>query len=168
MGLTQINALDGNDAEDAFLRCCGAAYWAKAMATERPFKDATALFLAGERLWAQRNLADTLEAFAHHPKIGDAQALKAKFASTREWASNEQGGTAEAAEQTLRALAEGNRHYEEKFGFIFIVCATGKSAFEMLELLNARLPNDRETELAIAAAEQAKITHLRLEKLISS
>ncbi len=111
--------------------------------------------------------ADWLEAFAAHPRIGDVDALRAKFAATAAWASGEQAGVAGASESTLRALAEGNRDYEAKFGHIFIVCATGKTADEMLGLLRERLANEPDAELAVAAAEQAKITAIRLRKLLS-
>ncbi|HUP57055.1 MAG TPA: 2-oxo-4-hydroxy-4-carboxy-5-ureidoimidazoline decarboxylase, partial [Bdellovibrionota bacterium] len=94
----------------------------------------------------------------HHPKIGDREELRKKF--------SEQAGVAQASEATLQALAQGNADYEKRFGFIFIVCATGKSADEMLQILNARLPNAPEQELRIAAEEQGKITRIRLKKLI--
>jgi 2-oxo-4-hydroxy-4-carboxy-5-ureidoimidazoline decarboxylase len=135
------------------------------MVRSRPFASRDALFEAADRVWQALAEPDWLEAFSHHPKIGDVKALAEKFKSTSNWAKGEQGGTSGAAPAILEGLAAGNRAYEGKFGFIFIVCATGKSAEEMLELLNGRLPNDRATELAIAAGEQAKITRLRLEKL---
>ena len=109
--------------------------------------------------------ADWLEAFAAHPRIGDLDALRKKFASTANWCAGEQAGVAAADEAVLTALADGNRAYEARFGYIFIVCATGKSAAEMLAILTARLANDPEVELKVATAEQAKITRLRLEKL---
>jgi 2-oxo-4-hydroxy-4-carboxy-5-ureidoimidazoline decarboxylase len=108
-----------------------------------------------------------LEAFTHHPKIGDAKSLAEKFATTKEWASNEQSGVNEASILTLNKLAEGNKAYEEKFGYIFIVCATGKSASEMLSLLESRITNTPEVEIEIAMREQNKITHLRIDKLFS-
>jgi 2-oxo-4-hydroxy-4-carboxy-5-ureidoimidazoline decarboxylase len=107
-----------------------------------------------------------IEALAHHPRIGaDLDELRKKYASTADWASGEQAGAASASEATLRALQAGNIAYEARFGHLFVVCATGKSASEMLALLEARLHNDAQTELRIAAAEQAKITRIRLEKL---
>jgi 2-oxo-4-hydroxy-4-carboxy-5-ureidoimidazoline decarboxylase len=110
--------------------------------------------------------ADWREAFTHHPRIGDVSKLREKFASTATWSSQEQKGVSGASEETIQALAQGNRAYEEKFGFIFLVCATGKSAEEMLALLRERMPNDAAAELRIAAGEQAKITRIRLEKLL--
>ncbi|MEQ8802229.1 MAG: 2-oxo-4-hydroxy-4-carboxy-5-ureidoimidazoline decarboxylase, partial [Haliea sp.] len=110
--------------------------------------------------------ADLLEAFEGHPKIGDVNSLKAKYSSTKALAAGEQSSVDEAGDAIIEALARGNSEYEEKFGFIFIVCATGKSAREMSGLLQARLPNDRATELANAAGEQRKIFQIRLSKLL--
>ena len=110
--------------------------------------------------------SDFLEAFSHHPKIGASlDLLREKFASTHGWSSAEQSAVTGASEETLAALRDGNIRYEKKYGFIFIVCATGKSAAQMLEILNSRMNHSYEQELQIAAKEQAKITHLRLEKI---
>ncbi|MNT52311.1 OHCU decarboxylase [compost metagenome] len=119
-----------------------------------------------EHIWRGLGPEDWKEAFEHHPRIGDLDSLKAKYANTRDWAAGEQSGAASAPEEVLQALAEGNQTYEAKFGHLFIVCATGKTAKEMLDLLQARLPNAPQVELGIAADEQRKITRLRLEKLI--
>ena len=137
------------------------------MTAHRPFADAAALFALADACWAGLSRDDWLEAFAHHPRIGDVEGLRTRFANTRAWAAGEQAGTASASEAVLQALTEGNRAYEARFGYIFIVCATGKSAEEMLGLLHARLPNDPAAELPIAAEEQRKITRLRLEKLLT-
>ncbi len=163
--LHKINALDEAAATKAFRRCCGSRRWVEAMLSKRPFQSADALFEAAEAIWWELSEDDWLEAFTHHPKIGDISSLREKFGNTKAWAEQEQGSVRQADDTVLQALAEGNRAYEEKFGFIFIVCATGKSAEEMLGLLQHRLPNSRESELRIAAAEQLKITCLRLEKL---
>lgn len=136
------------------------------MALKRPFPSAERLFQAARGVWEELGPSDWLEAFSHHPKIGDRKSLRAKFTATREWAQTEQAGAQGASEKILDELAEGNRLYEQKFGFIFIVCATGKSAGEMLKLLQERLKNDPQRELAAAAEEQGKITFLRLEKLL--
>ena len=125
---------------------------------------------AGERAFETLTRADWLEAFAHHPRIGDVDALRAKFSTlgaTKAWAGDEQAGARDAAEATLHALAEGNRAYEAKFGYLFIVCATGKTADEMLALLQARLGNTPEVELSLAATQQQQITRLRLQKLLA-
>ncbi|MBF2054709.1 MAG: allantoicase [Candidatus Sericytochromatia bacterium] len=147
-------------------RCCGASKWLEGMLTHFPFASTRQVLNLAEQVADQLHEKDWLEAFTHHPKIGDMASLREKFAHTADLASNEQAGSLSASEDTLKALAEGNKAYEERFGFIFIVCATGRSAAEMLQLLQARLHNDRNTEIRIAAAEQRKITQLRLEQIL--
>jgi 2-oxo-4-hydroxy-4-carboxy-5-ureidoimidazoline decarboxylase len=168
MDIDRLNQLPVLEARDALTRCCGAARWVDGMLSRRPFRDAPDLFDQADRVWQALGPQDWLEAFTHHPRIGDLASLRAKFASTAQWASGEQAGVQSADEAVLEALAEGNRAYEAKFGYIFIVCATGKSAAEMLAILQSRLPNHPELELRIAAGEQAKITKIRLEKLLSA
>jgi 2-oxo-4-hydroxy-4-carboxy-5-ureidoimidazoline decarboxylase len=131
-----------------------------------PADDMIELLEDAEDQWWQCSEDDWKEAFSHHPKIGDVESLTKKFASTAHWASGEQSGVGIASKETIEALAEGNRLYEEKFGYIFIVCATGKSAEEMLEMLQSRLENNPAEEIKIAADEQNKITKLRIEKLL--
>jgi 2-oxo-4-hydroxy-4-carboxy-5-ureidoimidazoline decarboxylase len=161
-----LNELSIEAARDALERCCGAGRWVDAMLGRRPFASTAALQTAAAEEGARLDRADLLEAFAHHPRIGTSvEDLRARFATTGAWASEEQAGVKQAGAAVLEALAAANVAYERRFGFIFIVCATGKSAGEMLALLEARLPNPPERELAIAAGEQAKITRLRLEKL---
>lgn len=167
MNLSAFNQLETRTAIEELMRCCGSLRWATVMASSRPFRSELDLFEAAERVWESLTREDWLEAFGHHPRIGDVDSLRTKFASTRTWASNEQAGTAVASDDVLTALAEGNRTYEERFGYLFIVCATGKSADEMLAILRDRLDNDPKTELQVAAREQGKITRLRLEKLLS-
>jgi 2-oxo-4-hydroxy-4-carboxy-5-ureidoimidazoline decarboxylase len=166
--LQRLNALPGEEAREALRRCCGASRWVDTMAARRPFPDERALFDAADEVWARLGPADWSEAFAHHPRIGDREALRERFAATRQWAAGEQSGVSAASEDVLDALARGNRDYEARFGHIFIVCATGKGADEMLSLLRQRLRNSPEVEGRIAAAEQAKITRIRLEKLLAS
>ncbi len=161
MKLQDFNAMDEPSALQALMTCCGSARWAMAVVRRRPYSDLRALETTAAEAWARCGRDDFLEAFSHHPRIGDKAALRLKFAG------GEQGSIAEASEETLDALARGNAEYEKRFGHIFIICATGKSADEMLTLLRARLPNVPETELKIAAGEQAKITKLRLAKLLS-
>jgi allantoinase len=165
-GLDRLNALDESAARAELLRCCGSRRWADKMAGLRPFATSADVLDAADRDWGALDIADRLEAFAAHPEIGDVEALRAKFATTAAWASGEQSGVAGASEATLRALAEGNRDYRARFGHIFIVCATGKTADEMLGLLRARLDNDPGAEREIASVEQAKITRIRLRKLL--
>jgi 2-oxo-4-hydroxy-4-carboxy-5-ureidoimidazoline decarboxylase len=165
--LDELNALPEDRARAELSRCCGSSRWAAEVAARRPFADKPALLAAADAAWARASEADRLEAFAHHPRIGGRDALRAKFSATRGWSRGEQAGAAAADEETLAALETGNADYEARFGFIFIVCASGKSADEMLALLKARLPNDRAKELDLAAAEQAKIARIRLEKLLT-
>lgn len=165
MRVQQIDILPPAQAREEFERCCGARRWVEAMVAGRPYRSLEALYRASEREMDSLRREDWLEAFAHHPRIGDVAALREKFASTAVWAGAEQSGAATATEATLEALAQGNRDYERRFGYIFIVCATGKTADQMLAMLNARLPNTPEAELDIAAGEQRKITRLRLAKL---
>ena len=167
MTIADLNALPPEKARDEFARCCGASSWVKNLLARRPFVDKASALAAADAAWAETSEKDWLEAFSHHPRIGGKDALRAKFAATSAWARGEQAKAAQADEATLDALAQGNADYEARFGFIFIVCATGKTAAEMLSLLKARLANERASELAIAAVEQAKITKIRMEKLLT-
>lgn len=160
-----INALDAPAARDALQKCCASPVWIEQMLDRRRFADDDSVINAATEIWWSLKHEQWLTAFAAHPKIGDPASLRAKYANTSHWANNEQAGVAAAAEQTLRDLAEYNQRYEQRFGYIFIVCATGKSAAEMLALLKGRIHNDAAAELQIAAAEQLKITLLRLKKL---
>lgn len=166
MTIEQINQADENTASQLFRQCCTSETWIARMLANRPFTSAQELRTAADNNW--RGLADEdyLQAFDGHPKIGNVGSLKAKYANTKELAAGEQASVDQASEATIQALADGNTAYEKKFGFIFIVCATGKSAAEMLQLLKARMPNSRDQELSNAAEEQRKIFHLRLEKLL--
>jgi 2-oxo-4-hydroxy-4-carboxy-5-ureidoimidazoline decarboxylase len=167
MPLPDLNALPAAARAEALATCCGAAAWVAMLNAQFPFASPKALYEAAERTWHNLGEADWREAFAHHPKIGDVGALREKFASTAAWAASEQGAVRQASQATLEALAAGNEAYERKFGYIFIVCATGKSADEMLVLLQARLPHDPGQEIHVAMREQAKITRLRLQKLLA-
>jgi 2-oxo-4-hydroxy-4-carboxy-5-ureidoimidazoline decarboxylase len=165
MNVQSLNNMPPDTARAALLRCCGSRRWADAMTACRPFASPDKAYQAADKVWSGLDRTDWLEAFAAHPRIGDLDSLRKKFATTADLASGEQAGVTGAGEDVIRALADGNSEYEAKFGHIFIVCATGKTAAEMLAILRERLPNDPDTELRIAAAEQAKITRLRLEKL---
>jgi 2-oxo-4-hydroxy-4-carboxy-5-ureidoimidazoline decarboxylase len=138
------------------------------MCAARPFDDLDHLLATASEVWHRLRRADYLEAFAAHPKIGNMESLRSKFQATEGWSASEQAGIAGTSEEVLNRLAQENRRYEERFGHIFIVCASGKSAAEMLALLEERLSHHPEEELAIAAGEQEKITQLRLLKLIDS
>ena len=132
------------------------------MLERRPFGSRDALLSAADEVWHALGTDDWHEAFAHHPKIGDRESLRQRFPTTHALSAREQAGVDSASDAILDALAEGNRRYEQKFGYIFIVCATGRSAEEMLAMLTARLGNDPVREIQVAAAEQAGITALRL------
>lgn len=166
MTLEALGALPPEAARAALERCCGATAWISAMLAARPWSSPSAFHADADRAFAALHEADWREAFAHHPRIGDLDGLRARFASTAAWAGREQAGAAAADDETLRALAEGNAEYEARFGHLFIVCATGLSAAEMLARLRQRLDGSPADEIRRAADEQVKITHLRMDKLL--
>lgn len=166
MTLHDLNTLDHTRLRDTLLTCCASTKWADCMVSKFPEEDLVDILENAEECWYACSNDDWKEAFAAHPEIGNIKTLAEKFRNTTEWASDEQGGVRAASHETIEALAEANRLYREKFGYIFIVCATGKSAEEMLGLLHARLHNEPEKEIRIAADEQFKITRLRIEKLL--
>ena len=158
----ELDSAADADARALLTRACGASRWVDRMMARRPFGGDARLLRAARIEWFGLTEADWLEAFSHHPRIGDRSALEARFPQTHHLSAKEQSGIGIAGADTLNALAQANTDYFNRFGFIFIVCATGKTAAEMLALLLSRLQNDRATELRIAAEEQAKITALRL------
>jgi OHCU decarboxylase len=167
IGLDQLNSLSKTQATAELLKCCGCSKWATALTETRPFASGDDLAAKAESIWWSLGEADWLEAFRAHPKIGEQKAAAAQSEQARSWSAQEQSGVADAAAETKAALATRNLEYEQRFGFIFIVCASGKTSAEMLAILTERLQNDAETELRVAAGEQQKITRLRLEKLIN-
>jgi 2-oxo-4-hydroxy-4-carboxy-5-ureidoimidazoline decarboxylase len=160
MTLNELNALPGAQAEEELLKCCGSQRWAQAVASRRPFKSREDLHRTAEIEWLKLKYPDWLEAFSHHPRIGERKA--------QGFAKQEQSGASGASDATLLSLESLNRLYEAKFGFVFLIFATGKSAEEMLGTLQRRLQNGRDVELKNAVGEQAKITRLRLEKLLGA
>jgi 2-oxo-4-hydroxy-4-carboxy-5-ureidoimidazoline decarboxylase len=166
MTLESLNSLTISDANEQFETCCGAANWVEKMNQNRPFQNKDDLYQKAESIWYSLSSKDWLEAFTHHPKIGNIDSLRKKFHNTKSISEDEQSGINDAAESTLKDLAESNQLYQDKFGFIFIICATGKSANEMLALIKIRLNNNANAEMLNAAEEQNKITQLRLEKLL--
>ncbi|MCC2615737.1 2-oxo-4-hydroxy-4-carboxy-5-ureidoimidazoline decarboxylase [Aestuariibacter halophilus] len=166
MTLHDINQLSEQACLDFFERCCAATVWCNAMCQHRPYQSETDLHKAAQDAWLALTPKDWLEAFAAHPMIGDLKTLQAKYANTGALASQEQAGTADADQQTLQQLLTLNQQYLKRHGFIFIICATGLSARQMLDALSARIDNDTETETRIAAGEQQKITALRLHKAL--
>lgn len=165
--LDQLNELSAEQAEAEFLKCCGCRSWARALTQARPFADADALFHTADSVWWALREEDWLEAFRAHPKIGEQKAAAHQSEQARSWSEQEQSGIQDAAIETKAALAAGNQQYANRFGFIFIVCATGKTSAEMLSTLNERMSNDAAAELRVAAEEQRKITRIRLEKLLN-
>lgn len=165
--LTQLNQLSADEAEQEFLKCCGSKRWAQILAAARPFPDACELFSKADDLWWSLNETDWLEAFGAHPKIGEEKVATSQSVEAAAWSAQEQSGVANASADTINQFAQRNREYDVKFGFVFIVCATGKSSEEMLAIINERMSNDPQTELRIAAEEQNRITRLRLEKLLN-
>ena len=167
MTLADLNTLDSKDAASQLFTCCGSTKWVNEVMKQFPFASEEKLTNIAEFAWYELcSSADWQEAFTHHPKIGDVKSLTEKFASTSHLAGNEQSGVNEATPEVIGRLADANSFYEQKNGFIFIVCATGKSATEMLRLLDDRLQNNPEEEMNIAMGEQHKITIIRLKKLI--
>jgi len=165
MTLAEFNTLPSAQAESALMDCCGSTRWAASVASQRPYATAEALHKAADAVWWNLARADWLEAFSHHPQIGDKLATGPE--SARQWAEGEQAGARGATEDVKARLARANRAYFEKFGYIYIVCATGKTAEGMLAILNQRLQNDLASELSIAAEQQRMITRIRLEKLLA-
>ena len=165
MKLDEFNALPVGGAEKTLLDCCGATRWASRMARQRPFSSLKRFYEAADSIWRELEPADWLEAFGRHPQIGEKSASGSE--SSRQWAAGEQAGASVATDKVKAKLAQGNQAYREKFGYIYIVCATGKTAEEMLALLEQRLQNDSAHELNIAAEQQRLITRLRLEKLLT-
>ncbi len=165
--LGRINGLPAGEAERELLTCCGSREWARRMAAGRPYADERSLLEHAATVWWGLNEAEWREAFRSHPRIGERKAEAGQTAREQAWSAGEQAGMESAAEATQRALAEGNRAYDERFGYIYIVCASGKTADEMLAILTRRLANDPATELRAAAEEQRKITCIRLEKLLA-
>src|SRR5215216_5439002 len=166
--LAWLNSLTADEAAKELLQCCGCKRWAKEVANARPYPSEQTLLARADEVWWSLNRSDWLEAFRSHPKIGEKKAADKVSAQSQQWSGQEQSGVANAPQDTVDSLAALNADYEQKFGFIFIICATGNTSDEMLSALRERLQHDREAELPIAAVEQGKITELRLKKLLTS
>jgi len=165
--LEWLNALPANEAEAQLLTCCGSTAFARRLAAARPFADRAALAATADAIWAALAPADWHEAFAAHPRIGSRKDVAKKSAATRAWSEGEQAGMDTASAAVAGRLVEANAAYEARFGHIYLVCATGRTAEELLATCLARLDNAPDVELRVAAEEQRKITHLRLEKLLT-
>ncbi len=166
VALGRFNALPDDQAIETLMSACGSVEWARRVAAHRPYSTDAELYDAADELWRTLPRAAWLDAFAHHPQIGDSAPANAAGDQARQWSASEQRGLHGARPDILRTLAASNRAYRDKFGYIFIACASGKSAAELLALLEARLPNEFSAELIVAAEEQRQITRLRLEKLV--
>lgn len=164
MTLDELNECSTAQAIAFFEHCCHAQRWIKKMVDDRPYSSVQVLCDRAEQLWWDLDPADYLQAFAAHPMIGDLNSLKAKYAHTATTASEEQASTASATEKTLLQLKQFNERYLDIHGFIFIICATGLSADAMLDALKARIDNNTDLEMRLAASEQIKITLLRIRK----
>jgi 2-oxo-4-hydroxy-4-carboxy-5-ureidoimidazoline decarboxylase len=158
----RLDSAAPDDARRLLFTCCGSTPWVERMLARRPFGDLTRLLSASEDCWRSLAPDDWREAFSHHPKIGERDLSQARFAATRHLSEAEQAGVAGTPERLMQDLAEANRLYEARFGYVFIICATGRSSAEMLAGLRSRLTNDPAAEIRIAAGEQARITALRL------
>jgi len=167
MTLEEFNKQSLEKVREDLFRCCGSTTWLNKLLQHFPFQSLQDLKICSDKAWLSCTEKDWMEAFSHHPKIGEKAGENKKHSSTKEWAEQEQSGVNDAGQTILVELAEANKTYESKYGYIFIVCAAGKSAAEMLALLKNRLNNDPEKEMHIAAGEQNKITHLRIDKIFS-
>jgi OHCU decarboxylase len=166
--LAWLNSLTADEAAKELLQCCGSRRWAAEVANASPFASLEMLITTANDIWWSLDRSDWLEAFRSHPKIGEKKAVDKVSAQSQQWSGQEQAGVANASLDTVDSLATLNHNYEQKFGFIFIICATGKTSEEMLAALRERLQHDPEAELPVAAAEQSKITELRLKKLLQT
>jgi OHCU decarboxylase len=165
--LARWNGLQPDNAAEEILPCCGSKAWARGMVVRRPLVDEAALLAASDEVWKGLPESDWLEAFRSHPRIGDSHSPATAPRRSAAWSDEEQSKVGTAGEDIKLALAEGNREYEQRFNRIFIVCAAGKSAPEILEILRRRLSNDETTELREAAEQQRQIVNLRLKKWLS-
>jgi OHCU decarboxylase len=164
--LEELNAAAVSEAAASLEACCASSKWVRGMLDRRPFDSVDDLLSASDRVWATTGPADWLEAFAHHPRIGDRAPSERQGSISARWSIGEQESVADAATTVQDQLAEVNREYEQRFGHIYIVCATGKTPEDMLEIARERMTNDPAVEERVAAEEQRKITQLRLLKLI--
>jgi len=165
--LAWLNSLPAEEAVKELLQCCGSKRWAGDMAGARPYESLANLITRANEIWWSLDREDWLEAFRSHPKIGEKKSAETVSAQASQWSGQEQAGVNTASAETSGTLATLNRDYEQRFGYIFIICATGKTSAEMLVALRERLAHDPSDELPIAAGQQSKITELRLKKLLT-
>ncbi len=169
--VARLNALPDAEAVAELRQCCASLAWAQAMAAQRPYRDVGALLDSADVTWQRLGAYAWRDAFDGHPRIGErtGETDATATATQRQWAAGEQAAATASADESHRvSLTAAQQEYEGKFGHIFLICATGKSAAEILEALGSRLENDADTELRVAAEEQRRITRLRLEKMLRS
>ena len=162
----ELDEMPESSAAEMLADCCGSSRWVSEMIAARPFGSRDSVFSAADRIWSALSASDWLEAFDHHPRIGESTAAIAQGERGAAWSSSEQAGIESAGDNLREALAAANESYERRFGYIYIVCATGKTPEEMLELARKRLRHASATEIRVAAEEQRKVTRIRLEKLL--
>jgi OHCU decarboxylase len=165
--LAALNAMPADSAAELFRSCCGASRWVSAMVAARPYTSCDTLLYAADEFWSRLGPDDWHEAFSHHPRIGEHVTAVQQNERAASWSAGEQAGVADAAAKVQEQLAAANRAYEDRFGHIYIVCASGKTADELLAIAHQRLHNEPDAELRIAVAEQHAITRLRLGKLFT-
>jgi 2-oxo-4-hydroxy-4-carboxy-5-ureidoimidazoline decarboxylase len=163
-----LDDLDEADAATRLRVCCGSHRWVEGMLAARPFGTAERARKRADEIWNGLAPEDWLEAFDHHPRIGERKAAVAQDATGAALSSQEQHRVTDAGRAVLEQLAQVNQEYERRFGYIYIVCASGRSAGELLSIARGRLGNDSDVELRIAADEQRKIMQLRLAKLLET
>jgi OHCU decarboxylase len=165
--IAELDAMPRARVGELLRACCGAKAWVSAMLDRRPFRSRDTLLRVADEVWNALDAPDWLEAFAHHPRIGESKSAAPQDERARGWSADEQAGVREVVPSVRAGLARANASYVKRFGYICVICATGKSAEELLSITEARLANDPATELGVAAEEQRKITRLRLEKLVA-
>jgi 2-oxo-4-hydroxy-4-carboxy-5-ureidoimidazoline decarboxylase len=165
--LARWNLLPAEEAAQEILPCCGSRAWASSLVSQRPFEDVATLFATSDRIWLGLSAADWMEAFQSHPRIGETRSTSEASAQSRKWSAQEQSQAAQSGATVKDALAEGNRQYERKFQRRFIICATGKSATEILENLQRRLKNDDTSERHQAVEQQRQIIQVRVRKWLT-
>jgi 2-oxo-4-hydroxy-4-carboxy-5-ureidoimidazoline decarboxylase len=166
MTVHELDRLTKAAATEVLSSCCGSREWITGMVSRRPFGSIGRVKLEAEQVWYGLSRKDWLEAFSHHPRIGETRDTQNQ--QGRAWSAREQAGVAGAVESVRRELERVNQAYEARFGYIYIVCASGRSAEALLELAHERLRNEPDDELSVAAHEQLKITLLRLDRLLST
>jgi OHCU decarboxylase len=168
VSVAELDVMPETRAKKLIAECCGANRWVSGMLARRPFKSRAAVLSAADEIWRALDSGDWREAFSHHPRIGERKSAMPQSKRESGWAAGEQSGVERAQDDVRAALAAANREYEQRFGYTYIVFATGKSAEGMLALARERLQNDPDVEFRAAAEEQRKITRLRLEKLLDN